>query len=40
MAEWTQADFFLVAAFFVADLVTVGLAPTTAGAAACARELP
>ena len=36
----TQADFFFGAAFFAAGLVTVGLAPTTAGAATCARELP
>jgi hypothetical protein len=36
-----QADFFFGAAFLAATgLVTVGLAPTTAGCAACARLLP
>ena len=40
-AGMTQADFLRGAALRVAGaLVTVGLAPATAGASACARELP
>jgi hypothetical protein len=35
-----QADFLRVAAFFAAGLVTVALAPATAGLAACGRLLP
>jgi len=39
--EPAQADFFFGAAFFTATgLVTVGLAPTTACTAVCARVLP